>query len=158
MRLQEETGQALAETAISSLIFLLVLMGVMECGHVFSLQLTLQNAVRQAGRYAITGNCIQGSNGACSTSRYNSVMQVLEDTSTGLLNPSNVSADVSMTCTNNGGGCPNNAGGPLDTVSISVSYPYHFVTPLMGPLFPGGTYTIKVSAAFVNEPFSPTQS
>jgi len=156
MRLQEQAGQALIETALSSFIFLLLLMGVVECGHLFSTQLTLQNAVRQAGRYAITGSCIQSSGGSCSMSRYNSVVQTLEGASTGLLNGSNL-ADVTIACTNNGGGCPNNAGGPGDTVSISVAYPYQFVTPLMGALF-GGSYTIKVSAAFVNEPFSPSQS
>lgn len=138
-------------------VFLLLLMAIIEFGAMFSNKMTLQNAVRQAGRYAITGQCIE-SNGSCSETRYNSILQTLETTSTGLINSGNVANDVSITCTNQGGGCPNGAGGPGDVITIKVTYPYPFVTPVIAPLFPNHSYTIKVSSAFTNEPFPPSQS
>jgi Flp pilus assembly protein TadG len=153
-----DSGQAMVESALAFSVFLLLIMATIEFGYMFSSKLTLQNAVRQAGRYAITGQCITGSNGTCSITRYNSVLQTLETYSGGLLNSANVGADVTLSCTNQGGGCPNSAGGPGDLVTISVSYPYPFVTPVIAPFFPSHKYTIKVSAAFANEPFPPGQS
>jgi Flp pilus assembly protein TadG len=154
--LKQESGQAITEAAIATSLLLLLVMGVLEMGQVFFVKLTLQNAVRTAGRYAMTGSCI-GSGGSCSLSRYDSVVQVLQNSSAGILKPANL-AEVRISCTNYGGGCPNAAGGPTDAVSVSVSHAYHFVTPLVGRFFPAGSYTINVSAQFTNEQFLPSQS
>ena len=62
MKRSNDSGQALVEVAISLSIFLLLAMGTIDFAFMFNNKLTLQNAVRQAGRYAITGNCIQGAN------------------------------------------------------------------------------------------------
>ncbi|HLI63356.1 MAG TPA: TadE family protein [Terriglobales bacterium] len=153
-----DSGQALLEIAFSFAFFLLLVFAVIDFGFMFCSKLTLQNAVRQAGRYAITGQCITGSNGNCSQSRYQSIISVLETNSIGLINSSNVTSDVAITCINEGGGCPNNAGGPGDTVIITVTYPYPFLTPLIAPFFPNHSYTVNVSAAFTNESFAPGQS
>jgi Flp pilus assembly protein TadG len=152
-----ESGQALAETAISLSLLLILAMATMDFGYLFFTKLTLQNAVRQANRYAVTGQCISGSDGTCTQTRYNSIIATLQDNSLGLLNSGNT-GDVSVTCTNDGGGCPNNAGGPGDLVTISVSYPYSFLSPLLGTFFSGHAYTIGVSATSMNEPFPPGAS
>ncbi len=152
-----DEGQTLVEVAISMFLLVLFTMAAIDCGYLFCTKLTLQNAVRQAGRYAITGQCITGSNGSCSETRYNSVITTLLTTSDGFLNASNA-GDITISCTNEGGGCPNNTGGPGDLVTISVAYPYGFISPLMGAFFTSHAYTIKVSATFTNEPFPPTMS
>jgi hypothetical protein len=157
MRRASDSGQSLAEVAISLSLLVLIALGAMDFGYLFSTKLTLQNAVRQAGRYAVTGQCITDANGNCSQTRYNSVVQTLQDTSLGLLGGVNAS-DISISCINKGGGCPNSAGGPGDLVTISVSYPYSFLSPLLASFFPSHSYTIKVGAAFSNEPFPPTAS
>ena len=157
MKRSNDSGQALIEVALSLSIFLLLAMGTVDFAFMFNNKLTLQNAVRQAGRYAITGNCIMGANG-CSLSRLNSIYQTLENYSAGLLNANNVSSDVTISCSNGGGGCPNPAGGPQDIVTIQVHYPYNFLTPLIAPFFHNQPLTIKVSASFTNEPFPPGQS
>jgi hypothetical protein len=151
-----DSGVTMLETAISLFVFLVLVMGTMDFGFLFSTKVTLQNAVRQAGRYAITGQCITGS-GGCSESRYNSIIQTLEGASAGVLSSGNI-GDVSITCTNTGGGCPNGAGGPGDIVTITVAYPYRFMTGPVGAFFGGGTYTIKVSSSFKNEMFPPSAS
>jgi len=147
----------MVETAFSLSVFLLLVMATIDFGYLMSTKLTLQNAVRQAGRYAITGQCIESS-GSCSLTRYNSIVQTLETASLGLINSSNVGSDVTLSCTNEGGQCPNQAGGPGDIVTISVAYPYPFITPLIAPFFPSHAYTIRVSSTFANEIFPPSQS
>ena len=148
-----DSGQTMVEVAISLSIFLLLVMGVVDFGRLYSTKLTLQNAVRQAGRYAITGQCIGGI-GSCSQSRYNSIITTLEGTSLGMVS----SSEIAIICQDNGGGCPNGAGGPGDTVTITVTYPFNFATGRIGAYFPGHSYTITVSSAFTNEPFPPGQS
>lgn len=152
-----DSGQALAETAISLSILLVLAMATIDFGYLFFTKLTLQNAVRQADRYAVTGQCISGSDGTCTQTRYNSIIATLQDNSLGLLNAGNT-GDVSVTCTNDGGGCPNNAGGPGDLITISVSYPYSFLSPLLAAFFPGHAFTVGVSATSLNEPFPPSAS
>ena len=71
----------------------------------FNTKSTLQNAVRQAGRYAITGQCIGGV-GTCTESRYNSIITKVENTSDGYITTSNA-GDISITCADAGGGCVN---------------------------------------------------
>ena len=150
---RNDSGQTLVEIAISLSIFLLLVLGTIDFGYLFSTKLTLQNAVRQAGRYAITGQCITGSDGSCSQTRYNSIMQTVENVSLGVAKPS----EIAITCTDNGGGCPNNAGGPGDIVTITVTHPYNFMTGPIGALL-HNTITLTVSSAFTNEIFSPSQS
>ena len=149
-----DSGQTLVEMAISLSLLLLLVMGTTDFGYLFSTKVTLQNAVRQGGRYAITGQCITGSGGSCSLTRYNSIMQTVQDAALGRLN----SSQISITCQDYGGGCPNGAGGPGDIVTITVTYPYHFMTGLIGAFFPGQSYTITVSSSFKNEIFPPSES
>jgi len=149
-----DSGQALVETAISLSLFLLLVLGTIDFGYLFSTKLTLQNAVRQGGRYAITGQCITGSDGSCSLTRYNSIIQTVEDTSLGVAK----SSEIVLQCTDQGGGCPTQAGGPGDIVTITVTHPYHFMTGPIGAFFSSQSYTIKVSSAFTNEAFPPSES
>jgi Flp pilus assembly protein TadG len=155
MRKTNDSGQALVEIAFSLGIFLLLVWGTIEFGSMYSTKVTLQNAVRQAGRYAITGQCVETA-GTCSETRYNSIIANIEGASDGLINSGNV-GDISIVCTNLGGGCPNNAGGPGDMVVITVTYPYKFLTGPISRFFPSG-YTIKVSSSFKNEMFPPSES
>ena len=145
-----ESGQTLVETAISLSIFLLLVLGTIDFGYLISTKVTLQNAVRQGGRYAITGQCITGSDGSCSQTRYNSIMQVVENTSLGVA----AASEIYITCT---GVCPTNAGGPGDVVTITVTHPYHYLSGPIGALL-HNSITLTVSSAFTNEAFPPSQS
>jgi hypothetical protein len=158
MRKRNDSGQAFIEFALCLSIFLVLLMGTIEFGFMFSTKVTLQNAVRQAGRYAITGQCVGGV-GSCTESRYNSIISVIEGASDGLINSNNLS-DVSITCSNISGGCPvqsGGAGGPGDLITITITYPYHFLTGPISRFFKSG-YTITVGGSFTNEMFPPSQS
>ena len=70
MKKKNDSGQALVEIAISLSIFLLLAMGTIDFAFLFNHKLTLQNAVRQAGRYAITGPMPTRLQRTCSLTRY----------------------------------------------------------------------------------------
>jgi Flp pilus assembly protein TadG len=150
---RNDSGQTLVEVAISLSVFLMLVLGTIDFGYMFSTKLTLQNAVRQAGRYAITGRCLTNPDGSCQQTRYNSIIQTVEDVSLGLAKPS----EIVLTCTPNGGGCPNQAGGPGDIITITVIHPYNFMSGPIGALL-HNTITLTVSSAFQNEAFLPSQS
>ena len=163
MTKKNDSGQALVEIALSIGIFLVFVWGTIEFGNMFNTKSTLQNAVRQAGRYAITGQCIGGV-GSCTETRYNSILTKVQNTSEGYINSGNVASDVSITCTDAGGGCINGsgaadpAGGPGDLITITVTYPYPFLSGRIAKFFGGGSYTITVSSSFKNEQFLPSES
>lgn len=154
MKRRNDSGQSIVEVAICISAFLMLVMAAMDFGYLFNVKTTLQNAVRQGGRYAITGQCMAGSGPGGSCDRYDSIIDNVESLSLGLATANN----ITISCTPNGGGCPNAAGGPGDIVKIQVVYPYHFMTGPIAAFFSGGVYNITVSATFTNQPFPPSES
>jgi len=159
-----ESGQSMVEFALVGSVFILLMFGMFDMAYYFYGRVTLQNAVRQAARYAITGNCgtpgscFAGSNGkgGGTGDRLNTIISTVQTFSFGL-NPT-----ISITCQGvclgyYGDGGTNNAGGPGDTVMISASYTWSpFVIARLVPkgTFPS-SYTYSVSSIFKNEQFPP---
>jgi len=140
-----DSGQTLVEFAVSAIVFLLLVFAIIDFSFLFFAKLTLQNAVRQAGRYAITGQAMQGK------TRYLSIMQTVQDFGLGFATSSNTTiCSVPGSCTS--------GGGPGAAVTVTITYPYKFITPLVTPFFTNGSYTITVSSTFKNEPFPPGQT
>lgn len=137
-----DSGQTIVETAISAMILLQLVFATVDFSHLYFSQLTLQNAVRQGGRYAITGQAMSGK------SRYLSILTTVENTSLGMATSSNTTVCGQIL------GCLC-GGGPGETVTVKVVYPYKFLTPLIGAFFTNGTYTFTVSTSFKNESFPP---
>ncbi|HVP50072.1 MAG TPA: TadE family protein [Candidatus Bathyarchaeia archaeon] len=144
-RLRASSGQNIVEFALVAMIFFFVSFSIIDFSYLFFVKLTLQNAVRQAGRYAITGQSMDGH------SRHDSIMQTVQRTSLGLATSANT------TVCSAGGGC-SSGGGPGDTVTVTVSYRYRCLTPFVAAFFTDGTYTIRESSSFKNEPFPPGQT
>jgi Flp pilus assembly protein TadG len=141
----------LVEFALVVPLFFILLFGIIDIGRLYSIQLTIQNALRQAGRFAVTGNQVtQGTN---TLSRVNSIKQVARDASGGLLTLTGI--QVSSTPSGGGATIPNNAGGPGDVVTVSVTYNLQLLTPLISQFFAGGVYQINASTTFKSEPFPP---
>ena len=146
-------GQSLVEFAMVVPLFFLLLFGIIEIGRVFFVQMTLQNAVRQAGRFAVTGNHLtQGTN---ALSRVQSIVQIAQQAAVGLvLDPPSIyingQSSTNATAT---------AGGPGTAVTVSLTTHLQIITPLIGKFFgPNGVYTFTVSTTFRNEPFPPNQT
>ena len=56
VRRRRSRGQALVEFALILPVLLMILMVVIEAARLFSAWLILENVVREAARYAVTGN------------------------------------------------------------------------------------------------------
>ena len=147
-------GSSLVEFALVVPLLLLLLFGVIDLGRVFFTQMSLQNAVRQAGRFAVTGNHLPDPNNSSSTlSRVDSIKLVAQQAAAGL----DVS-QIQISSQTGGSVGAGRAGGPQDTVTISLTVNLPLITPLIGRFFPNGVYTFTVSATFRNEPFPPNQA
>jgi hypothetical protein len=140
-------GLSILETAIAIPIFLLILFGIVDIGRVLVAHMTLQHAVREAGRFAVTGRTLPGSSGE--HPRLDSIIQVIVTDSS----PFPItSGNIHVSSASGGAGSP---GGPGDTVTIEVVYRVVMLTPLIGQFFSGGGVVVDVSTTFKNEPFPP---
>lgn len=146
-----DDGGATMEFALAATMMFTVMLGCFEFACLMYGQLTLQNAVREAGRYAMTGDHLPDPNHAGQPlSRIASITQVAQQDAMGL--------DVSNIQISSLLGGANNAGGPGDTVTISLTANLPLMTALVGQYFTHGVYTTTVSATFRNEPFPPGNS
>jgi len=141
-------GESLVEFALVAPLFFLLVFGITDFGRLFFLQQTLQFAVREAGRYAVTGQ----HNG---TNRVASIQEVIQNASQGItIGSIDIRSVNSAGVTNIG-----SAGGPRDTVVITLTTGIKLITPMIGRFFgTSQTYTSKVSVSFMNEPFDPSQT
>jgi Flp pilus assembly protein TadG len=143
-----ERGSAFVEFALVAPILLLLMFGVLDFGRLFFTQLTLQHALREAGRFAVTGNKMANPGGGSSKmSRVASIKQIAQQSAAGL--------DLTNIQIKSIHGGTNHAGGPSDTVTISLTTNVKLLTPLVATFFPQGASKITASTTFKNEPFDP---
>jgi hypothetical protein len=115
-------------------------------------QMNVQDAVREAGRFAATGNHVTGPNGS-TLSRVDSITQVLNNNAFGS------GASVQSVAISSVVGGPGSAGGPGDTVTITATCAVRTLTMYIGQMFsPDSRYHFTASATFKNEPFLPSQT
>jgi len=141
-------GQSMVEFAVVAPLFFLLVFGITDFGLMFFRLETLQFAVREAGRYAVTG---QGGTG---TVRVQSIKDIATKYANGV--------PIDQINIISGGVTNTTAGGPRQMVTVQLVSKYYFITPLIGKFFPGadsttgkgGYYAFTVSTTFMNEPFS----
>jgi len=149
-----ERAQSLVEYAlVAPLIFMLVF-AMVDLGRLFFTQFALQNALRQAGRFAVTGNHLPDPAHTGQTlSRVTSIIQVAQQAAPGI----DVSG-IQISSTFGGSAGAGRAGGPGDTITLTLTSQLHLITPMISRFFgPNGVYTFTVSTSFRNEPFAPWQ-
>lgn len=143
-------GTTLIEFAFVAPLFLLLMFAIMDFSHLFYEQVVLQNALRQAGRFAMTGNHMPDpQHPGQYLSRVASITAVAQQAAVGL--------SVSGIQISSLGGGSGSAGGPGDTVTISLTTNLPLMTSLVAQFFNHGTFTFTVSAMFRNESFNPNQ-
>jgi Flp pilus assembly protein TadG len=152
---RSRSGQSLVEFALVAPLFFLLVFGITDFGRLFFTQETLQFALREAGRYAVTGqHQANGSGGFLS--RVDSIKAIAQEKAIGLItNPNNIVVSSPQGGTNVVG----TAGGPGQTVIISLSTDLKLITPMIGRFFGADqTYHFTVQTVFRNEPFNPSQA
>ena len=150
---QRQRGTSAVEFAIVAPIVMLMLLGLIELSMAFFADLSMQYAVREAARYAVTGQVNDDPNSA-NQQQYLAVIQKMKDSSMGMytkVNPviivDNTSYATSSSYTSS------MFGKPGDIVVLQVKCQWKLVTPLLKAFFPGGIYQFTVGATMQNEQY-----
>ncbi len=141
----------MTEFAMVAPLYLLLIFAVMDFGRMFMVQMNLQQAVQEAARFASTGNHLgDPKNPGQSLSRVDSIIMKAQQVSSG----ANLT-NIQISSAKGGAG---SAGGPGDTVTVSLTSSLKLMTPMVAHFFSSGAYTFTSSATFKNEPFSPAST
>jgi Flp pilus assembly protein TadG len=154
-------GQSTVEYGMVAILFFLVILAVIDYGWLMFAQINVQQAVDDGGRYASTGQ---------ETGSGNRIQSIIAQIKNEIAIPG-VNAQTIQICDTPAGGtqtCSQGtvtappsigaAGGPNDTVTLSLTSSLPLMTPGLALLFPGRVFTFTSSTTFVNEPFNPTST
>jgi Flp pilus assembly protein TadG len=153
--LQNRGGQAAVELTFAFLLFFTLFMAIVEFSHLLYTKVTLQHALRTAGRYMVTGRTGQDGSG-------NDIPrdQMIHDVfcanviATGLQCPSLGSGNFQFVCLPTPGtACTQPGGGPEQTVMVTVSLKKPAMMPFASQFFPTGGVPFVLSTTWKNEPF-----
>ena len=156
-----EKGQTTVEFGIVAGLLLLVLFAVIDLALLFYVNLTMQYAVSEGARYAVTGNSDLG------TDRRSALIEKIRECSHGLYDQNQhdpkdptisvVDDPVQIAyigySSNKVSGDP---GKPGQIFIVSLTYSWRLLTPLIRPFFPNGEYTFTVKSTMRNEQFPTT--
>ena len=144
-------GQTLIEFALVAMIFLTLAFALIDFSYLMFNQMNMQDAVREAARYAATGNSIG------TLSRVASIIQVLDEHASAA-NVQGCTVSISNSAGSVGPNGSLNAGGPGANVTITAACGIPLMTATTGSFFAGNTFYFTVSSTFKNEPFSASQT
>lgn len=141
----------MVEFAIVLPLLLLLLMAIFEFGVLFWVNMTMQHAVREGARYAITGRDDLDPNPDESGIKLRpaAVLEKIRSSTQGLYD----SVVKGYSVTDPGGDALAGFGGPGQIVVIHLQCSWPLLTPLVRPFFNDGIYTFTVSSAMRNENF-----
>jgi Flp pilus assembly protein TadG len=145
-------GQAIVEMTLGFLFLYTVMMAIVEFSHLLYTRTNLQYAVAEAGRLMVTGQGldVSGMNpNQRLTAVKNKFCQNLVATG---LTCSNVTSQSTFTveCDLPSGVCSQPAGGPGQTVTLTVQYQKTWFTGMFGYLLPGPV-TLRGKTTWRNE-------
>lgn len=177
--LRGESGQALIEFAFVGPIFIAIICATMEFSGIMFVQTLLEGGAREASRYGITGNTIDG------VTRDEQILNIIESHAYGIIDMAELDMETLVYESFESVGQPEpytdedgngeyddgepftdvngNAqwdddmgaaglGGPGDVVVYRLTYEWPIIIPLFEPFF-GDTVTLRANIAVRNEPF-----
>jgi Flp pilus assembly protein TadG len=146
-----QAGSTVVEFAIIAPLLMFVICMIIDLGLMFWVNLTMQYAVHEGARYAVTGQDNLDPNTA-NQQRYLAVIQDIESSSMGLYSLVNPTISVTVNGTPATYGA-NMFGGPGDLVVLQLNCNWSLLTPLIAPFFSKGVYSFSVAATMRNEGF-----
>jgi len=149
---RRQSGATLVEMAIIAPVFLLVLVSLIELSMMFFATLTMQYAVREGARFAITGQSTSDGY-ASNQQRYATVIAKIRDNSLGMYEKLNPQISVNGTAyqTKNYSNGMFGAAGTLNVIEVDCDWVVS--TPLLSQFFTNGKYSFAVAATMRNEFF-----
>jgi Flp pilus assembly protein TadG len=148
-----EEGSAIMETAMSSIILLTFMFGVMEAGFALYSYHFISEAVREGTRYAIvrgssagTTNCAAPGPPTC-IAQSADIQTYVKNLGFPGINPGNMTVTPAWSAYANGSSCPGTGpcNSPGNLITITVTYSF----PLTVPFIPAHTYTMSSTAAMI---------
>jgi Flp pilus assembly protein TadG len=158
-RLRRRNGQAIVEMLFGFIIFLSFFMAIVEFSHLLYAKVTLQHALRTAGRVMITGK--PGTSATALLPRD----EMLHDVFCANLIAAGVQCpplgpNFQFTCPSEpcktGVEAMGGTGGPDQTVMVTVNISKPTLMPFFSRFFPSGGVPLQISTTWRNEPFPPT--
>lgn len=148
---RRQSGATLVEMAIIAPVFLLVLVSIIELSMMFFATLTLQYAVREGARFAITGRANDSGTGR--EQRFATVVNKIRDNSVGMYEKVSpvISVNGKSYAANNYSNAMFGVGGDMLVLRLDCSWAV--TTPLLAGFFSDGQYRFSVAATMRNEFF-----
>lgn len=148
---RRQSGTTLVEMAIIAPLFILVLIAIIELSLMFFTTLTMQYAVREGARFAITGRANETGTGT--QQRFTTTINKIKENSLGMyerVSPA-ISVNGATYAEKNYGNSMFGVGG--DVVVLRLDCSWKVTTPLLSTFFPGGVYKFQVATTMRNEFF-----
>lgn len=148
-----QRGASAVEFALVAPLFFLLLFSIVDFGAMMWANLTMQQAVREGARYAVTGQTGLDPN-TSAPQRYRAVLEKIHDSSLGVYDMSNAQVTTWVNGTSQANGS-SMFGGAGDIVVIQVTCNWPLMTPLVAAFYKstGGKYRFNVAATMRNEAF-----
>lgn len=149
-------GTTTVEFAIVAGLFLLLMLAIIDIAMLGFVNLTMQHAVREGARYAITG-CAEldpdykADNPDYKADREKAVIYKINQHSMGLYERIMKSGSLTVTDPDNNAFAGFGTPGQIIVIQLNGSWP--LMTPLVSPFFDNGSFDFTVSAAMRNELF-----
>ena len=153
-----QRGAAVVEFALVAVLFFTVLFSVIDFSYQMWVNLTMQHAVREGARYAITGRSDldpdpDPSNSAAN--RYDAAIEEIKQSSMGLWD--SLAPKVTFSAVDNSGAIvplpAHSAGSPEQVLVVSVLCTSQPLTPMLKPFLHNGVYRFNVSATMRSEAY-----
>jgi len=153
-------GQTTVEFALTAFILFAVLFALIDFAVMFFVNLTMQHAVREGARYAITGQ--GGGNGeqrrkalvdkivACSYGLYEKNANPHKEPEVSVVP---LSLLTGTTFDNYTGTPVQDTGRPNELIIVKLAYSWPLMTPILAPFFQDGQYSFVVRATMRHEPW-----
>ncbi|HME46479.1 MAG TPA: TadE/TadG family type IV pilus assembly protein [Syntrophorhabdales bacterium] len=153
----DKRGFTIVEFALVLPVFALLLCAIMDFGHYFFVQHTLQYATREGTRLALVGATLNGPSGNSMT-RQASIIQTIQNNAAVAVNPGTLQISIFPVAGPNYTNPANwqgmtNPGNGGDFMRVVVQYTFKFWTPFIGKFFPSGQQVITAQALYRNEMF-----
>ena len=153
-------GVALVEFAFASGIFILLALAILDFSYVYWVNLTMQHAVREGARYAVTGqddldpDRSVGANPRCDAAR-----EKIRRSTVGLFDSLPTQPTITFNTVSQAGvvtALPGNSCyGAGEIIMITVDARVPFMTPMIRAFVPGGEHVFRVGTTMKNEAFRP---
>lgn len=155
---KKEKGVATVEFALVAMLFFTVFFAIIDFAYLFWGNLSMQHAVREGARYAVTGQTDLDTVGT--PERCDAAIVAIKNQSMGFydrVNPTfsfrTINADGVFSASVSTCAAASQVFAPNQIIVISVASTLPLLTPLLRPFFTDGSYAFTVSATMRTEAF-----